>query len=226
LVALLPTLSTIKAFVSKFQFGFRLCAFLPKLTDDHYRVYVAHCYNEDITPDIFLESFRFGILKFEYIKAHDYCNGIIGILDYRKMNIMKLIAALELVTLQQFLCILMEGYGIRIAGVHIVSPSKAVEALVKIIKPLFGPKVSQRIHVHATIEALYDYAPKKYITSELGGNEESIAVLKEQWKDLLGTKENVNYMQEMSNAVSNEAYKIKDKYNLDGAGTFRSLSVD
>ncbi|XP_030031276.1 retinaldehyde-binding protein 1 isoform X2 [Manduca sexta] len=156
---------------------FAFSAYLPKLTQDHYRVYVLHVTNDGITPDILLECFRFCILKCEYIKAHDYCTGTVTILDYRKINVPKFIAAIDIATFHQFLCILMEGYVLRLQGIHIVTSSKAIEAFVKIVKPIFGPKVSKRIHIHAKIETVYDYVPQNILPSDLGGSEESMAVL-------------------------------------------------
>ncbi|KAG6457306.1 hypothetical protein O3G_MSEX010225 [Manduca sexta] len=204
-------------------------AVLPDLTEDHYRVYVGRFLSERTTSNILMECYRHGILVSEYIKAHDYCNGFVAVIDYRLTNMVDLIAAADFIALHHFITILMEGYGMRIKGIHALTSSKAIETLLKIVKKMFGPKVSNRIHVHMNIESLYEHLPKKILPSDLGGDQESLEFISGQWNEILGTKENINYMKEMSKAVSNEAYRLKEKLNgvdLGLSGTFRSLNVD
>ncbi|KAG6459928.1 hypothetical protein O3G_MSEX011684 [Manduca sexta] len=152
-------------------------AFLPKLTKDNYRVYVMKFMKDGVTSDMLLDMYKLGVLKTEYVKAHDYANGFIGIIDYRNINIMSLISAINIITTHQIAKIIMEGYGLRIKGIHSISSSKAIKTLAKLLKPILSPKIFSRIHIHSKIESLYDHVPKEILPMELGGSGESLVPL-------------------------------------------------
>lgn len=70
-----------------------------------------------------------------------------------------------------------EGYGMRIKGIHIITPSKMVDALLTLLKQVLSPKVAGRIHVHKTIDTVYKHVDKDILPQEYGGNEMSLKKL-------------------------------------------------
>lgn len=62
----------------------------------------------------------------------------------------------------------------RIKGFHILSQSKAVDALVSLFKQVFSAKLASRIVVHKNVETFYDYMPKEILPKEYGGNEKTL----------------------------------------------------
>lgn len=54
-----------------------------------------------------------------------------------------------------------------------LTQSKAVETLIKIMRPFFGPKIGQRFYVHNDVDSLYKSLPKNILPVEYGGTERS-----------------------------------------------------
>lgn len=63
----------------------------------------------------------------------------------------------------------------RVKGIHIVSQSKVVNALVGIFKQIFSAKTASRIHTYSSMDDLYDIIPKDIMPVEYGGKEMSFA---------------------------------------------------
>ncbi|KAG6457316.1 alpha-tocopherol transfer protein [Manduca sexta] len=204
-------------------------AHLPKLTDDHYRVYVLKIHSDEVTASDIFDYYRNLIIISEYMKAHDYCNGFILVLDYRDTNVMSLATKLNPSDLRQALAVMMDGYGMRVKGIHMITPSKMVDALVTVFKQVLSAKVASRIHVHKSVETLYDYVPKSMLPSEFDGDGKSLRELHQQWIEVITSEEFTQYLKEMNTATTNEAYRQTDKFNeqyLGMPGSFRTLSVD
>ena len=62
----------------------------------------------------------------------------------------------------------------RIKELHLLSDSKAIEAIVTLIKQVLSQKLIGRIQVHKTIDTVYDYIPKDILPEEYGGKEKSL----------------------------------------------------
>ncbi|XP_030031246.2 alpha-tocopherol transfer protein-like [Manduca sexta] len=159
----------------------------------------------------------------------DYVNGLVIILDYRDVNVMEYLTAIDFTEVHSFITILVHGYGMRIKNIHAITSSKRLKAIVDILKKMFGPKMASRFQIHDDVKTLHEYVPKNILPSELGGEERSIVTLFEEWRDVLSNESNKQFFKEMSRAVSNESSRMKEKLSgmdLGLAGSFRSLSVD
>ncbi|KAJ8711046.1 hypothetical protein PYW07_008288 [Mythimna separata] len=202
---------------------------LPTLTDDYYRVVMVKFTDKEFTSDLIMQYFQFAIILVEYIKAHDYVNGFIGIFDFRDINLFDLISKLNPVELQQCATIVIEGYGARLKSVQILTVSKAIDVLIKIFKHLVSEKIVNRIYVQPTLEDLHKAIPKEILPVEYGGNERSIEKLRSEFVEELSSEEHVEYMKMMNKACSDETKRHDGKFNEEYMGTpgaFRCLSVD
>ena len=65
----------------------------------------------------------------------------------------------------------------KLKGIHLLSESRAVDAIVSLFKQVFSAKLAARIVVHKTIVTFYEYVPKELLPREYGGNEKSIIEL-------------------------------------------------
>lgn len=72
---------------------------------------------------------------------------------------------------------LQDGYGIRMKGIHLVTPSKMVEALVVILRQVFTEKLGGRIQVHKDLESVYKEVPKHVLPKDYGGEESPLEEL-------------------------------------------------
>ncbi|XP_046964294.1 uncharacterized protein LOC124533171 [Vanessa cardui] len=203
---------------------------LPKLTDDYYRVIVSKLYDTStLKTSHLMDYYRKNIILADYLKAHDYMTGFIVILDYSETNIVDLVSKLNPVDLKQAMSIFIQGYGMRIKGIYIISTSKVVNSLVAILKQVLSAKVADRINVIKSVEDLHKYMPNEILPKEYGGEERCIKDLRDELLDVLSSEEHMKYMREMNAACTDETFRRKDSFNEQYAGmpgTFRVLSVD
>ncbi|CAG5022683.1 unnamed protein product [Parnassius apollo] len=202
---------------------------LPKLTPDHYRVLLIKVYDHSLESLNMMYYYKHGVVVGDYLKLHDYPNGFLVIADLRELNIMEFVKKLNLIEIRQAMAIYMEGYGMRLKGIHILTASKFVDTLVSILKQVLSEKVSKRIVIHKSVESLYEVAPKEIFPIEYGGEERSINKIFETWLELLSSKEHLDYLEEINEAKTDEACRQVDKFNenyIGMPGTFRVINVD
>ncbi|XP_075984153.1 uncharacterized protein LOC142981898 [Anticarsia gemmatalis] len=202
---------------------------LPKVTKDFYRIILLKINDKQFTEKHCLEYFQYGIIVSEYVKRHDYINGFVVIFDYQETNILELVTKLNPVMFQQFMSIAIEGYGARIKGLHLLTKSKAIDIFVKMVKQFLSEKISNRMHVHKTLEELHQVVPKDLLPVEYGGKERSVHNIIADWTDELSSEDHVNYMKMMNAACTDECLRQSNQFNeeyMGIPGSFRNLSVD
>ncbi|XP_023947369.2 alpha-tocopherol transfer protein-like [Bicyclus anynana] len=199
-----------------------------KLTPDHYRVVITDHKIKQADSGL-MDFYRYLIMVAEYIQCNDYLNGVEVILDYRNSNLLEIIKALNLVEIQQIFSIIMEGYGMRIKGIHFITTSKAIDTVVYLFKSALNKKVAERIHVHNNVDTLHKHIPKDILPSDYGGQAKSLLELSHDLKAELNSENYLKHYKEMQKACTNENYRRDDKFNeqcVGIPGSFRQLSVD
>ncbi|XP_063389096.1 uncharacterized protein LOC134674871, partial [Cydia fagiglandana] len=212
---------------------------LPEVTEEGCRVSLSRfCDDVTLTADLLIRFTKFIVNICEYAIAHDYPNGFVIILDHSFINLLELLAfaTRNFTLLQHCITIILEGYGMRVKAIHVVTPSKAADALVTFLKSLLTAKVAGRIHVHRDVETLFAHVPKNMLPVELGGEAPSLTEM--QGKNLAVTfssgayilcaKEHKEWMKDAQCATINESKKPKDFHNdfIGMPGSFRTLNVD
>ncbi|XP_028040298.1 uncharacterized protein LOC114250578 [Bombyx mandarina] len=202
---------------------------MPKLTKENNRLFIVKVIGNEFFDKVpYLDYYKIMIAYVEYFRMYDYSDGYRVVIDYRDINIMNIIARLNLVEVKEFFTVILSGYGARLKGIHIISTSKAVENLLRIITPLFNPKLVARFRVHGTLESLHEVISQDRLPKELGGTGRSLKEIQDDWIDLLSSKETSEFFREINKAQVNEAYRMDDLKNEEMGlpGTFRTLSVD
>ncbi|XP_063832815.1 uncharacterized protein LOC135081994 [Ostrinia nubilalis] len=202
---------------------------LPRLTSDYYRVYLLRNVGQEFEYEFYTNYFRRLVYLLEYEYINDYVAGVVAIFDFRQINLGAHLRKLSFVDLQQFLTMAMECYGFRIKGIHFISTSKLVEALVAMFKQILSGKVASRIYVHNSLESLHEHVEKDVLPKDYGGDEMTLTEIHQLKLDTLTTEEFMDYMKMMNAAGTNEAYRQADKYNeqvMGMPGSFRTLRVD
>ncbi|XP_069357205.1 alpha-tocopherol transfer protein-like [Maniola hyperantus] len=202
---------------------------LPKLTNDHYRVHVIKFFDVDWEASQFTDFFRHNVIMGEYIRADDYLSGFITILDFSEANVMSFLTKISPVLLRQAVTIAIEGYGMRIKGLYIISESKFVDSLLALVKQVVSAKIVNRVKVLKSVKDLHEFIPKAILPVDYGGEERSLKTLQEEWLDVLSSEEHLSYLEEINKATTNESCRPKDQFfeQYGGMpGTFRFLSVD
>ncbi|XP_038213634.1 clavesin-1-like [Zerene cesonia] len=202
---------------------------LPNLTKEHYRVFISKL-NTNVTDSAQIANyFRYGYLIGDYIKAHDIVTGYRLIVDFTDINMMDLLTKLNPMDLRHALTIYLEGYGMKIKGIHLITASKFIDGLIVLLKQILKPKVGGRIYVHKTCEDLHEIIGKDILPEEFGGYEKSLKAIHEDWLEELSREELKKYLRDINSAKTDEACRPSVKFNEDYAGmpgTFRVLSLD
>uniref|UniRef100_A0A2H1WD56 SFRICE_027626 n=1 Tax=Spodoptera frugiperda TaxID=7108 RepID=A0A2H1WD56_SPOFR len=237
----IDTLCTMKTMVPKFFVPYNLKTELPtalekvwhiplpKLTEDYCRIVWIKSFSNDFTPDDLLQFFQYSIILSEYIRAHDYVNGFVIIVDYRDWNMFKLITRMTTPDVQPFINVLIKGYGGRLKSLHIITESKAVELLVATVRQMISEKLGNRIQVHKTIEDLHEVVNKDLLPEEFGGKQKSCEKIHAELVDELSSEKHIEYLKVMSKACTDETKRNTGKFNeeyMGMPGSFRNLTVD
>ncbi|XP_049879559.1 alpha-tocopherol transfer protein-like isoform X2 [Pectinophora gossypiella] len=165
----------------------------------------------------------------EYLRAHDYANGYIFVMDYTELSLMDFLPKMNPVDLRQALTVLMEGYGVRIKGIHLITQSKFIDGVVAVFKQVLSTKVGERIQVHKDMDSLHKFVPKEILPREYGGEDKSLRELHDAWVEVLSSESHTMYQKMMNAAKTDESLRQTDKFNdqyMGMPGTFRTLSVD
>ncbi|XP_037301865.1 uncharacterized protein LOC119192132 [Manduca sexta] len=202
---------------------------LPTLTEDYYRVLAVKYSPHKIDAKKFFITYKRAIQLTEYAMASDYGRGLICIIDYRDVDIMDFIAAINIKELYQFIKIMTIGYALKIKYIHVITPSTTANTFINLVKKMLTTKIANRFYVHKTIEPLYEYVARDILPSEYGGHGEALADRHMKWVQALTSKKMTEHLKEMSEAKSTQGYKMKDTISdpdLGISGSFRSLNVD
>nr|XP_049698914.1 alpha-tocopherol transfer protein-like [Helicoverpa armigera] len=232
LKTLLPkffAMTNVKTDLPEDYFEDKLFIPLPQLTKDLYRVVLLSFAGKQITSEVLWHYFQFSVVLSEYMKLNDYLHGIIIVYDFRHVNLFDLVTKLNTVELQQFVSILVEGFGARLKSIQVITESKAVEILINIVKQVVSEKIGKRFVVQNSLEGLYKVVPKEILPVEYGGDERSAHKLQEEIMEELSMERHVKYMEMMSKACTDETKRHAGKFNeeyMGMPGSFRNLSVD
>ncbi|KAG6457307.1 uncharacterized protein LOC119192133 [Manduca sexta] len=202
---------------------------LPTLTEDYYRVLAVKHFARNGDTQRFFKIYKCAIRMTEYAMATDYCRGLICILDFRDVDIVDYIGAVNIKEFYQFIQIMTKSYALSIKYIHAITPSTAANAFVNLVKKMLSNKIANRFYVHKTIEQLYEYVARDKLPSEFGGHGEALADKHIKWVEALTSKKLIEHLKEMSEAKSTQANKMKDTISdpdLGISGSFRSLNVD
>ncbi|KAJ2944837.1 hypothetical protein O0L34_g1731 [Tuta absoluta] len=204
-------------------------AYLPKLTPDHYRIMLAKVSGSRWHSNMMLQVTRLGIIYGEYLKAHECADGYICIIDYRELDILEHVRHVNPIDLKHGLGIIMEGIGVRVRGIHLITSSKYIELIVNLLKSVLSAKIGSRIQVHTSLETVYDSVPKDILPKEYGGKERTLKELEEKWIEVLSSKETKEHLRKMNASSTDESLREADIFNkeyMGMPGSFRTLSVD
>lgn len=65
----------------------------------------------------------------------------------------------------------------RLKGIHFITPSKAIDTFVQLVKKTLSKKVAERVQVHKDMESVYKYVPKEIMPSDYGGQAKTLEEL-------------------------------------------------
>uniref|UniRef100_A0A1B6L485 CRAL-TRIO domain-containing protein n=1 Tax=Graphocephala atropunctata TaxID=36148 RepID=A0A1B6L485_9HEMI len=130
--------------------------------------------------------------------------------------------------IKKFLICVQEAYPVKLKEVHVINVSPLVDTIINFVRPFLKDKIRNRIHVHETLDTLYEYVPKDILPEEYGGSAGSLADINKQWYEKLMTYRDWFKEQESIKAdESKRPGKPKTHDDLFGMeGSFKQLSID
>lgn len=202
---------------------------LPQTSEDNCRVVLIKTFDNNLTPEEILQFFQYVLILADYVRANDYVDGFIIIVDYRDVNIFNLITRLTTPDVHPFLNILIKGYGGRMKNIHLITESKAVDIVVTTVKQFISEKLGKRILVHKNLEELYEVVPRDLLPEEYGGKLKSYHKMQAELVDEVSSEKHIEYLKMMSKACTDETKRNTEKFNeeyMGMPGSFRNLTVD
>ncbi|XP_063924000.1 alpha-tocopherol transfer protein-like [Zophobas morio] len=203
-------------------------AVLPELTPDGKRISIARAVKYDFeTPniaDMIKLTFMVGDLR---LKLEETGVFDVYIADFNFPLAKHFYKINPLVLKKMFMCV-QEAYPVLIKEVHLVNAPPFIEFVMTIVKPFLSPALSEVIHVHTSIETLYDFIPKNILPEEYGGNAGKMSDLQDKWLRTL--EEHSSWFEKEDNIKADLSIKtLKNGSRGDCReleGSFRKLCVD
>lgn len=200
--------------------------------DDHGRRVIlmrigVHNPDEVKTVDIFKVNMMIMDILLEEDDRSVVC-GIVLIIDHLNTTIKHMVQyspsfAKKTITLLQ------EGYLYRPQGIHHFHMNSTVAAVFNMFKSFMKEKMRKRLHVHANVDSLYEYVPKRILPQEYGGEAGPIDKITEEWKRKVEARrdwlvESEKYISDEKKRPGGRPKTEEDLFGLEGS--FRQLNVD
>ena len=201
---------------------------MPELTPDGKRVSIARPVKYDFeTPniaDMIKLVFMVGDLR---LKLEETGVFDVYIADFNFPLAKHFYKINPLVLKKMFMCI-QEGFPVMIKELHLINAPPFIEFAINLIKPFLSPELSQVIHVHTSIETLYEFIPKEILPEEYGGNAGKMSDLQDKWLRILEEyspwfEKEENIKADLSITALQNGLR-EDYRELEGS--FRNLCVD
>uniref|UniRef100_A0A2A4J2F6 CRAL-TRIO domain-containing protein n=1 Tax=Heliothis virescens TaxID=7102 RepID=A0A2A4J2F6_HELVI len=205
-----------------------LTCILPKPTPDNYRVIVSSLTGVDDSKFELVSYYRYLIVVGHYMLQNDYCNGYELVGDARNLT-MATVMKLNPVTIHKALTCITEALGQRMKKIHLISGSKFFDTLLVVFKQGLSQKLSQRLHVHNSVESLYDHIKREHLPKDLGGDEKTIKELNDLNFKEVSTDSHIAKVKNMEQATTDESSRLTTKFNEEYSGmpgSFKTLCVD
>ncbi|XP_063924019.1 alpha-tocopherol transfer protein-like [Zophobas morio] len=156
-------------------------AVLPDLTSDGKRISIGRTAKYDFeTPniaDIVKLVFMAGDLR---IKLEEIVVFDVYVVDLNFPLAKHFFKVNPLVLKNMFMCV-QEAFPVIIKEVHLINAPFFSKFVINVIKAFLSPALSEVIHVHTSIETLYEFVPKNILPEEYGGNAGKLSDLYDQW---------------------------------------------
>ncbi|XP_050679654.1 clavesin-2-like [Leptidea sinapis] len=204
-------------------------AILPNVTKNNHRIFVGKLINNIKSIEQIRDYIRFSMWLIEYIKGCDPIPGYEVVIDLSGSGVGSLVHFMNTMELRNAIEIYLGGYGMKMKGLHFITTSKIIDAVISILKQIFKPKLISRIFVHKNYEQLYDAVERELLPKDLGGDDRSLSEINNDWLEAMSKEDFKNYMKTMNMAKTDESRRPSDKFCEEYAGmpgTFKVLTVD
>ncbi|XP_022907104.1 alpha-tocopherol transfer protein-like [Onthophagus taurus] len=201
---------------------------LPKKSKNGYTV--LFCKLMDKNSDNFsnLEVIKYFDMVLSVLLAQlGTCEGHVLVIDMEGLSLSH-IAKVNINVTRKYMYFLQEALPIRTKEIHIVNVSALAQKLLNLVKSFINKDILDALHLHTSVDGLFEFIPKDALPSEYSGQNESlVAMQKEVNKSLV---DNQQFLREDEKEIADETKRVggKAKYldeEPEMAGSFKKLDV-
>ncbi|GJQ85284.1 hypothetical protein Trydic_g23182 [Trypoxylus dichotomus] len=201
---------------------------LPIRTKEGYTI----CYARlmDINPDHcdFLRQLKlYDMSSIIGLKTAPFSRGAIAICDMYGVSLSHLLK-INLAEAAKFTYYVRKTNNRAVKAVHILSTTQVLHKFFTLIKPLLTKEMLDKIHLHQSLDSLYEHVPKEFLPNELGGQVGTLKELHERQMKLL--RDNADFLEELEKDKADLSKKLEARQDLDNIfgidGSFRRLNID
>lgn len=148
---------------------------LPGLTPNGRRVVMLRSSDKDFIPNNVADAMKITMMIGDIRLAEEKVGvaGDVYILDASVASPAHF-AKFTPAIVKKFLICVQEAYPVKLKEVHVINVSPIVDTIVNFVKPFLKEKIRERIHIHSSLDELYNFVPKAMLPSEYGGEAGSI----------------------------------------------------
>lgn len=131
---------------------------------------------------------------------------------------------------RKFLFYLQEGFHVRLMGVHIINTAPIINKILNLLKNFIKPEIFEMIHLHSSLDTLYEFVPQRMLPKECGGQAASFKEFQDEMKQNI--YDNEEFFKEDALLLVDESKRVGKSKFLDDMGdvgvegTFKKLSID
>ncbi|KAK9753912.1 CRAL/TRIO domain [Popillia japonica] len=155
------------------------------------------------------------------------CQGHVLVIDLNGTTFAH-IAKINVNSARKYVYFLQEAMPVRVKEIHLLNVSAISQTLINLVKPFLRHDIVEMLHIHGSIDGLYDFMPKQALAKEYGGSGGSIReIMAEQRREF---EDNASYFLEEEKQIADDSKRLGNTKKISeifgSEGSFRRISVD
>ncbi|XP_031331944.1 alpha-tocopherol transfer protein-like [Photinus pyralis] len=201
---------------------------LPKKTHDGNRILLYKMFVSEIgkfDPNETVKLLDMGITL--DLLQNGTADGIVVVCDLEGATFAHILRV-SLSTVRNSYTYLQDAVPVRLKAVHYFNAIGILDSIMAMIKPVVKNELFNSLHVHGSVETVFQYVPKEYFPSDYGGQQPSLKELHETHiQNLIDFAE---YFVNEETQIADETKRVARPANANGTfgadGSFKRLEID
>ncbi|XP_063904193.1 uncharacterized protein LOC135123465 isoform X2 [Zophobas morio] len=154
---------------------------LPKLTQEHYRVFIYKMRDIHLAENVEMVHFIHLLFNIQEIRMiEDVTYGDVFIFDGKHSTLRFMLKATPVMIYKALIVIYKQVFSNRLKAVYLINAPSFTEKLLAILKSILKPKLMERIHFCENSDDLIEKIGKEILSEDYGGEEMSLKELQNE----------------------------------------------
>ncbi|XP_055698491.1 alpha-tocopherol transfer protein-like [Phlebotomus papatasi] len=159
-------------------------------TSDGFKVLLIKLVDLDAKKFNFVESLRTCSMMIDLcIMTEGISNGHVIIVDMLGFSFGHIIR-INIFVMRSFVIFAQNLLPIRLKQIHFINANKFTKTFISLMKPVLRKDIYDMIHIHTTMDSVYEFVPQDSFPVELGGSWKTLAELQEDMRNILLSNKN------------------------------------